>query len=79
MTRLNLAIPVGMQDWIEERVRSGAYSDASDYVRDLIRRDQQVQDQLIAALEEGERSGLSPRSVDEVIADARATASRGNG
>ncbi|KQT45279.1 hypothetical protein ASG43_12735 [Aureimonas sp. Leaf454] len=29
-----------MQRWVQRRVESGLYEDVSDYVRDLIRRDQ---------------------------------------
>ena len=40
MATMNVSLPDAMKNWVEERSRSGRYSNASDYVRDLIRRDQ---------------------------------------
>lgn len=40
MSRMTLSLPEQMKEWVESQAKSGAYSDASDYVRDLIRRDQ---------------------------------------
>ena len=35
---MNISLPDEMKAWVEEQVRSGAYTGASDVVRDLIRR-----------------------------------------
>ena len=40
MATMNVSLPDAMKAWVEDRSRSGRYSNASDYVRDLIRRDQ---------------------------------------
>ncbi|MGB5722996.1 MAG: type II toxin-antitoxin system ParD family antitoxin, partial [Parasphingorhabdus sp.] len=45
-----------------------------DYIRDLVRRDQEYEikrDRLHAAIEEGRASGISDRSVEDIIADAK--------
>ena len=58
-----------MKDWVEAQAGTGRYANASDYVRDLIRRDQ---DRLakIAELQrlvdEGLASGVSSRTPDEI-------------
>jgi antitoxin ParD1/3/4 len=60
-----------MRDWVQQRIESGQYATVSDYVRDLIRRDQARADEhnaLIAALIEGEQSGVSKRSIPEILA-----------
>lgn len=41
MATMNVSLPDQMKDWVEAQSRSGRYSNASDYVRDLIRRDQE--------------------------------------
>jgi len=41
MTTMNVSLPTQMKAWVESQARSGRYSNASDYVRDLIRRDQE--------------------------------------
>ena len=39
MAQLNLSIPPGLKDWVDSRVLEGRYSSASDYLRDLVRRE----------------------------------------
>jgi antitoxin ParD1/3/4 len=71
MASMNVSIPDRMRDWVQHRIESGQYATVSDYVRDLIRRDQVQADEhnaLIAALIEGEQSGVSKRSVPEILA-----------
>ncbi len=40
MASMNVSVPDAMRDWVQGRIESGEYTSASDYVRDLIRRDQ---------------------------------------
>jgi len=59
-----------MRDWVQQRIDTGQYASVSDYVRDLIRRDQASTDErraLIAALIEGEQSGMSARRVPDIL------------
>ena len=39
MATMNVSLPDEMKAWVESRAATGRYSNASDYVRDLIRRD----------------------------------------
>jgi antitoxin ParD1/3/4 len=58
-----------MKDWVEDQVKIGHYSNASDYVCDLIRRDQESQNKretLVKALIAGENSGSSKRSLEDI-------------
>ena len=41
MTTLNISLPDNMKTWINQRVTGGDYSNISDYIRSLIRRDQE--------------------------------------
>jgi len=41
MAQMNVSIPDALKSWAEHRVAEGRYSSTSDYVRDLIRRDQE--------------------------------------
>ena len=62
-------------EWVKTRIASGDYTNDSEYFRDLIRRDQARNAQLEAvraALIEGEQSGISPRSADDILQAARA-------
>ena len=42
MASMNISVPDPMRDWVLSRVETGAYAGASDYVRELIRRDQEA-------------------------------------
>jgi antitoxin ParD1/3/4 len=82
MATMNVSLPDPMKDWVEAQAKSGRYSNASDYVRDLIRRDQERADkvaELQKLLTEGLESGVSGRPMDDVLKTARqhAKAARG--
>jgi antitoxin ParD1/3/4 len=71
-----------MKGWVEAQARSGRYSNASDYVRDLIRRDQERaagRAELQRLITEGMESGISGRSMDEVLETGRARAAATQG
>lgn len=60
MATMNVSLPDPMKDWVEGQTKSGRYSNASDYVRDLIRRDQDRQTaiaELQQLIDEGLASG----------------------
>lgn len=42
MATMNVSLPDPMRDYVQNRIDSGQYASVSDYVRDLIRRDQSV-------------------------------------
>jgi antitoxin ParD1/3/4 len=39
MATMNISLPDQMKEWVEAQAKDGRYSNSSDYVRDLIRRD----------------------------------------
>jgi antitoxin ParD1/3/4 len=41
MATMNISLPDRMKEWVESRSEDGRYANSSDYVRDLIRRDQE--------------------------------------
>lgn len=73
---MSFALPESMRSYIDERVRGGEHGNASEYLRDLIRRDQQAEAArrfriLIAdGLESGEGRPLTSEVVDELRARA---------
>lgn len=75
MATMNVSLPDPMKDWVNQQIQSGHYSNASDYIRDLIRRDQNYLDKreiLVQALITGENSGKSGRTLDEIWANVKA-------
>lgn len=74
MATMNVSLPDAMKDWVESRAETGRYSNASDYVRDLIRRDQERTAKIAAMqclIDEAEESGVSPNGLTEILATAR--------
>jgi antitoxin ParD1/3/4 len=74
MATMNVSLPDLMKDWVEEQARTGRYSNASDYVRDLIRRDQERADKLAELqrlVTEGIESGVSDRTIGDLLNAAR--------
>ena len=41
MSTMNISLPEQMKTWVEEQTEDGKFSNSSDYVRHLIRRDQE--------------------------------------
>ena len=78
MPQLNISVPDGLKEWIDLRLAEGRFSSPSDYVRDLVRRDQERADETAwvqAMIDEGmatETLGKDPRDViDEIVAQGR--------
>ena len=73
MTDLGFPIPSTLQSWIDQRVAEGRYSDAGDYLRDLIRRDQEAAADdaawVRAMVDEGLASGVIEAEPDAIIED----------
>jgi len=74
---MSFALPEAMRGYIDERVAEGNYGNTSEYIRDLVRKDQQEQarNRLRALIEEGLISGparpLTQVDEDEALAVAR--------
>jgi antitoxin ParD1/3/4 len=83
MAQLNISIPSALKSWIDHRVTEGRYSSASDYMRDLVRRDQESEPNDVewvkTMLAEGEASGISDEESEKIIENiiARRRARRG--
>jgi antitoxin ParD1/3/4 len=70
MASMNISVPDAMREWVQRRIESGDYASVSDYVRDLIRRDQNTRarrlsvDDIRRTIEEGRASGESSPAED---------------
>lgn len=75
MATVTISLPEQMKNWIETQAGNGRFSGVSDYIRDLIRQDQDRKDQheaLVQALIEGETSGPAREwTGDELLQEAR--------
>lgn len=73
MALLGFEMPPHLERWVSSRLSDGRYVDAADYVRDLIRRDQEAMEEDVwrvrALIQEGLDSGICEQSVDEIMAE----------
>jgi len=70
MATMNISVPDPMKDWVQAQIDDGKYASSSDYVRDLIRKDQQQRDKLAAlqtaitlGIESGQAGELDIKSI----------------
>jgi len=70
MTRKTITITEQMDAWVKAQIQTGKYGNDSEYIRDLIRKDQDKLDTQRAMLLEGERSGESNRRVMDIWDEA---------
>ncbi|NBN63438.1 type II toxin-antitoxin system ParD family antitoxin [Microvirga tunisiensis] len=74
MATMNVSLPDPMKEWVEAQAGSGRYSNASDYVRDLIRRDQERCGKIAhmqMLVTEGLESGVSDQSMADILKTVR--------
>ena len=75
LASLSVSLPKDQRTWVEQRVATAGYGNVSDYVRELIRRDQKTEAQdrlerlLIDALKSGKRIEVTPEYWERKRAD----------
>lgn len=74
---MNVALPEALRAYVSQRVASGQYGDASEYLRELIRKDQREQElvRLRTLVEQGLSSGPATPDTPEDWAELRGIAS----
>lgn len=70
MATMNISLPDQMRDWVEDQTSTGLYANNSDYIRDLIRKDQirrgklhALQQAITAGIESGPSEPLDLSSI----------------
>ncbi|MCJ8270601.1 MAG: type II toxin-antitoxin system ParD family antitoxin [Psychrosphaera sp.] len=67
MPTMNISLPEPMRAWVQAQIDDGKYAGNSDYVRDLIRKDQEQKNKIEAmqaAITKGLESG-TPQDFDK--------------
>lgn len=76
---MNFPLPGRTKDWIEKKAATGCYNTSSDFVRDLIRRNQAQRSRIVlmqTLLNEAQVSGESRRTMADLRVAALAITSR---
>ena len=71
---MNVSLTDALREVVDERLRSGLYGNASEYVRDLIRRDEELTRHLRSLYQAGVDSGAAVPMADSDWTALRAVA-----
>ena len=77
VSTMNVSLPDQLRAYVEEQVADGRYGSTSEYVRELIRRDQDRQ-RLRTLLVEGVESSAGPIADDAYFAGLRSRLDSGS-
>lgn len=73
--RKTITVTEQQDHWVKSRIADGGFTNDSEYIRALIRRDQEWSaryGELNAAIREGLASGVSDRTVPQIMEDVEA-------
>ena len=74
---INISLPQPLKEWIAEQVNEGGFSTASEYVRQLLRAEQQrqlrdhIDDNLHQALDSGEATPMTKADWEDIRRQGR--------
>jgi antitoxin ParD1/3/4 len=74
-TRKTITLTDKQDQWIKAQIAAGEYTNDSEYIRDLVRRDQEENAKFLAlkqAIQEGLNSGVSDKSVTDIMEEVEA-------
>jgi len=74
-TRKTITLTDKQDQWIKAQIAAGEYTNDSEYIRDLVRRDQEENTKFQAlklAIQEGLNSGVSDKSVTDIMEEVEA-------
>lgn len=71
MATMNVSLPDEMKAWVEQQVAGGRYANVSDYVRDVLRREQAMVARFQELIDEARASGVVDMSPDELFEDIK--------
>lgn len=67
MATLSVSLPDRMKEYIDAQVEGGDFADTADYLRDLVRRDQERRiEELRQIVDDALASGISTRTMQDI-------------
>jgi antitoxin ParD1/3/4 len=82
METMNISLPDSLKEFVDSQVAAGAYSSASEYIRRLIREDQErrhreeIEQKLLEALDSGAPTPLTPGDWEDIRREVRQRAAQ---
>ena len=82
MPTMNISLPENLKEFVESQVQSGSYASVSEFMRELVRREQkarsreELEKQLLEGLNSGDGIEATPEMWRELRQDVREMANR---
>jgi antitoxin ParD1/3/4 len=73
MATMNISLPDSLKDWIERHAEKNHFSNVSDFMRDLVRKEKDNDEYikwLNAEIDKGLKSGFREMSIDDAFKEA---------
>lgn len=77
MATMNISLPDTLKKWVEKQVKTGNFSNSSDFMRDLVRKEKEQATYvkwLNDEIDKGVASGFREMSTEEAFSEAHAQA-----
>lgn len=71
MATMNISLPDEMKQWVDSQVAAGQYTGASDYIRDVLRREQGMVAKLQDMIDDARAGGFVEMAPDELLEDIK--------
>jgi antitoxin ParD1/3/4 len=68
---MNISLPDQMKEWVEAQAATGQYANVSDYMRDVLRREQDAIARLQDTVDDALAGGFVEMSSDELFEDIK--------
>ena len=82
---MNISLPAPLKSWVDQQVTERGYSTASEFVRDVLRREQaaaakiRVDERLLESLESGPARTMDPKAWGRIRAKGMALSRKRKG
>jgi antitoxin ParD1/3/4 len=71
MSTIEISLPSDLEEYLSEQIGKGRFSDASDFIRTMLRADRAAYDRLDDILQDGLDSGVSDLTFEDILDRAR--------
>lgn len=71
MATMNVSLPDELKEWVEAQATNGRFANISDYIRDVLRREQDSVASFQAMIDDAVASGVVDMTPDELLKDIK--------
>lgn len=71
MATMNVSLPDEMKEWVETQASNGRFANVSDYIRDVLRREQISVLRFQVMIDDAVASGVVPMTADQLLEDIK--------